>query len=157
MGRFDYVKFDQESQNIQAMFKERFEVMEAVVDMMIADPRSKALTLTSLEEAYMWIGKGIRNDQIARGGAAELQEERKEERKNVSDVKITLVDDGKKEEEVPMDAIIRTAHIKVFYQFDAPQVMDYDCAQKAHDEPGFIRAEILSKEQYARELARSEK
>lgn len=32
-----------------------------------------------LEEAYMWVGKAIRDDQIKRNGAAELQEGRNNE------------------------------------------------------------------------------
>jgi hypothetical protein len=31
---------------------------------------------TKLEEAYMWIGKAVRDDQIERNGSAELLEER---------------------------------------------------------------------------------
>jgi hypothetical protein len=38
--------------------------------------RSKAQAITKLEECYMWIGKAIRDDQIARSGSAPLQEER---------------------------------------------------------------------------------
>ena len=38
--------------------------------------RSASLALTKLEEAYMWIGKQIRDDQIARNEHYELQEER---------------------------------------------------------------------------------
>ncbi len=32
--------------------------------------------LADIEEAYMWCGKAIRDDQIARNGTAELQENR---------------------------------------------------------------------------------
>lgn len=38
--------------------------------------RAKALALTKLEECYMWIGKALRDDQIARIGSAPLQEDR---------------------------------------------------------------------------------
>lgn len=41
--------------------------------------RAKALAVTKLEECYMWIGKAIRDEQIARNGSAELMEERKDE------------------------------------------------------------------------------
>jgi hypothetical protein len=34
------------------------------------------VVLTKLEEAYMWIGKAIRDEQIERNSKAELQESR---------------------------------------------------------------------------------
>lgn len=76
MNRFDYVKYDEKAQAQQASMKDNFVHMEALITANIQDPRAKALALTALEESYMWVGKGIRNDQIARNGVAELQEER---------------------------------------------------------------------------------
>lgn len=52
--------------------------MEELVEKYIESPRAKALALTKLEECYMWIGKGVRDDQIKRNGSAELQEKRKD-------------------------------------------------------------------------------
>lgn len=75
-GRFDYVKYDAEALSTQALFKGAFEEIAADVDFQLKSPRAKALVLTKLEEAYMWVGKAVRDDQIARNGAAELQEER---------------------------------------------------------------------------------
>jgi len=63
-SRFDYVKL-------------QMSVLEAGIEQ-LQSPRAKALALTNLEQAYMWIGKAIRDDQIARNGSAELQEERKD-------------------------------------------------------------------------------
>ena len=77
MSRFDYVKYDEVAQIGQAMFKQKFEVLSEMLDA-LPDGRNKSLCLTKLEECYMWLGKAIRDDQIARNGSAELQEERKD-------------------------------------------------------------------------------
>lgn len=73
MGRFDYVKYDDKAAEDQATFKEFFEDLEKEVDIALQSPRAKALVHTKLEEAYMWVGKAIRDDQIKRNGSAELQ------------------------------------------------------------------------------------
>lgn len=76
MARFDYVKYDEKGTLDQAAFKEVFQKLEDMTDSLIASPRAKALAHTKLEEAYMWIGKAIRDDQITRNGSAELVESR---------------------------------------------------------------------------------
>lgn len=63
--RFSYVKYDEESQTKQELLKKQFEVLEAMVDT-LTESRPKALCLTALEEAYMWTGKAIRDEQISR-------------------------------------------------------------------------------------------
>ncbi|CAB4149731.1 hypothetical protein UFOVP558_24 [uncultured Caudovirales phage] len=79
MSRFDYVKFDEMSVRDQAEAKKACEELERVIEMILPHPgRAKSLALTKLEEVYMWIGKAVRDDQIARGGPAILQEERKD-------------------------------------------------------------------------------
>lgn len=78
-NRFDYVKYDDKAQADQSLLKDAIASIEQTVNDVIKCPRSKALVMTKLEEAYMWIGKGIRNDQIERNGSAELQEERNNE------------------------------------------------------------------------------
>lgn len=76
-GRFDYVKYDDEAVEKQARAKAAVENLEEVIEhTMIGCSRAKALALTKLEEVYMWIGKGMRDDQIMRNGSAPLQEER---------------------------------------------------------------------------------
>lgn len=75
-GRFDYVKYDETAIKHQENFKTLAQHMEANIEDLIKSPRAKAVALTKLEEVYMWIGKGIRDDQIKRNGSAELQEER---------------------------------------------------------------------------------
>lgn len=68
MSRFDYVKYDDLACAIQAEAKAAFESIAAIVEAKLASPRAKALVFTKLEEAYAWVGKAIRDDQIARNG-----------------------------------------------------------------------------------------
>jgi len=74
-NRFDYVKYDQQAINQQNELKDNFINLEIFVNG-LKEGRAKSLVLTKLEEAYMWCGKAIRDEQIARNGDAELQEER---------------------------------------------------------------------------------
>lgn len=78
-GRFDYVKYDEKALKAQYLFKSSFEEIAADVEFNLVSPRAKALVLTKLEEAYMWVGKAVRDDQISRNGSAELQEQRSNE------------------------------------------------------------------------------
>ena len=75
MSRFDYVKYDETAIGQQAAFKHIASGFEQMIEG-LQSPRAKALALTKLEEVYMWVGKAIRDDQIARNGYAELQDER---------------------------------------------------------------------------------
>lgn len=77
-NRFSYVRYDEHAAAQQQMFKERFESLERMVGT-LADGRAKSLVLTKLEEAYMWVGKSIRDDQIARTGKVDEQPERNNE------------------------------------------------------------------------------
>jgi hypothetical protein len=74
-NRFDYVAYDNLSKEIQGDFKQDFMGLERRIENLI-DGRSRELAVTALEEAYMWVGKAIRDDQIIRNGAVKLQEER---------------------------------------------------------------------------------
>lgn len=76
MSRFDYVKYDAQAELAQTELKATIGNVESYVEKHVKSPRAKALVLTKLEEAYMWMGKGVRDDQIARNGGAELQEGR---------------------------------------------------------------------------------
>lgn len=76
--RFDYVAYDQASCEAQAAAKSQCIALEAVIEE-LPHCRAKALALTKLEEVYMWIGKAVRDGQIARNGSAELQEGRSNE------------------------------------------------------------------------------
>ncbi len=73
MSRFDYVKYDEKAVADQTHFKAKFEAMEHDIETMLPNGRPKALVLTALEEAYMWIGKSIRDEQVLRGGGAPVQ------------------------------------------------------------------------------------
>jgi len=74
--RFSYVKYDKISQDKQQVFKEMFERIESYAEAVLKDSRPKSLLLTSLEEAYMWTGKAIRDEQIERDGTEVEQVER---------------------------------------------------------------------------------
>lgn len=82
-SRFDYVKFDELAAAKQAAFKARFQELETMLNEQLPsspggrDPygRAKALVLTALEEAYMWVGKAVRDEQVALR-RAELEEGR---------------------------------------------------------------------------------
>lgn len=63
--RFSYVKYDAQAQIMQEALKEQFEKIENMVSS-LKDGRAKSLVLTHLEEAYMWTGKAIRDEQIER-------------------------------------------------------------------------------------------
>lgn len=76
MSRFDYVKYDLRAVEDQAVFKKQFEELEHSVTAHLKPGRASALVLTKLEEAYMWVGKAIRDEQVARNPATVLQEER---------------------------------------------------------------------------------
>lgn len=66
MSRFNYVKYDSESAAKQEALKAKFQELEILVESDLQPGRAKALVLTKLEEAYMWTGKDIRDQQIAR-------------------------------------------------------------------------------------------
>jgi hypothetical protein len=73
--RFSYVQYDTKAVELQAKFKAKFEELESLATE-IEDGRAKSLVMTKLEEAYMWVGKGIRDSQVKRNGSAPEQPER---------------------------------------------------------------------------------
>jgi hypothetical protein len=75
-SRFDYVRYDDRATNVQGTLKTKFQEIEAYAEAFMESPRAKALFMTKLEEAYMWAGKAIRDDQVKRNGTTELQEQR---------------------------------------------------------------------------------
>ncbi len=81
MSRFDYVKYDDFAIKRQEMAKEIVIALEHTIDTIPwddrqASARSRALALQALEECYMWIGKAVRDDQVARNAATALIEGR---------------------------------------------------------------------------------
>ncbi len=77
-GRFDYVKYDDEAAAVQRDAKAIFQAVEGLIESQLKTGRAKALALTALEESYMWVGKQIRDDQIARGSSSADQPRRGE-------------------------------------------------------------------------------
>lgn len=73
--RFSYVKYDEDSIQQQEKAKKMCEEMEQFIDS-LGKGRPQSLALTALEETYMWIGKAIRDNQIARGSQVEHVAER---------------------------------------------------------------------------------
>jgi len=74
-SRFDYVRYDEKAVEKQAKLKAAFESIDHLVETTLDNGRAKALVYTKLEEAYMWAGKAIRDEQVA-DRAAELEEGR---------------------------------------------------------------------------------
>ena len=66
---FSYVRYDEQAVAKQEEFKKLFETIEEFADKNLDNGRYKSLLKTGLEEAYMWSGKAIRDEQIARNGA----------------------------------------------------------------------------------------
>lgn len=75
-SRFDYVQYDVQAQAAQAAIKEAFQQLETVVTTNLPPGRPYSLVVTKLEEAYMWVGKGVRDAQLARTPGTPLQEAR---------------------------------------------------------------------------------
>jgi hypothetical protein len=76
VSRFDYVAYDDQATKTQAYAKQMCRAMEGLIST-LPGGRATSLALTKLEECYMWIGKAVRDDQVARlGAAAVLQEGR---------------------------------------------------------------------------------
>lgn len=67
--RFSYIQYDERALNLQQELKKKFEEIEKFADHFLPDSRPKSLLMTALEEAYMWSGKAIRDDQIKRCAA----------------------------------------------------------------------------------------
>lgn len=70
-GRFSYVRYDEQSVKKQEAMKAAFEAIEALAEANLQNGRPKALVMTALEEAYMWVGKAIRDEQVARNSQTE--------------------------------------------------------------------------------------
>lgn len=82
---YDYVAYDDKAAALQAEAKELMQKFDDLliriggrrVPYAIDIGSAQALAQVKLQEAYMWIGKQIRDDQIVRnGGTAPLQEKR---------------------------------------------------------------------------------
>lgn len=65
MSRFERVEYDSHASEQQKRLREKFKELEAVVEG-FKDCRYKSLAFTALEEAYLWFGKAVREQQIER-------------------------------------------------------------------------------------------
>jgi hypothetical protein len=65
--RFDYIEYDLVSKLQSNKLREAVEELERRVLEMLKDSRPRSIALTKLEETYMWIGKALRDQQLARG------------------------------------------------------------------------------------------
>lgn len=92
MSRFDYLKYDTDAQAKQADFKRAFEMIENAIGAIGEElpeaargpmvGRYKALAMTAIEEAYAWVGKALRDEQVARQTIGNVPTEAQEERTN---------------------------------------------------------------------------
>lgn len=75
--RFSYVKYSPTVTLLSEGFKTKFEELESMIDALpVANAdvgRARSLAYTKIEEAFMWIGKALRDQQIATDGAVEHQ------------------------------------------------------------------------------------
>lgn len=63
--RFDYVKYDEKAAVAQEQYKKQMMELEDSIEG-LKEGRAKSLALTHLEITYMWIGKALRDECIAR-------------------------------------------------------------------------------------------
>ena len=77
MSRFDYIKYDSISIDLQQDLKLMYEGIEKQIEI-LPEGRAKSLILTHLEISYMWTGKAIRDAQVSREGKSKEQPERGE-------------------------------------------------------------------------------
>lgn len=70
--RFSYIRYDEVSVAKGQDFKKLFVDLATKTEEQLSNGRAKALVLTKLEEAYMWIGKAIRDEQMSRTLTSEL-------------------------------------------------------------------------------------
>ena len=79
-NRFDYIEYDKIAQMKQGAFKKLVVEFEASIETFLpfdkATIANKTKAMNHLEMAYAWLGKAIRDEQIARNGSATLMEER---------------------------------------------------------------------------------
>ena len=62
--RFAYIKYDETATAKSTTARELCEKVEHFLETQLPNSRYKSLALTALEEAYAWIGKAIRDEQV---------------------------------------------------------------------------------------------
>lgn len=73
-NRFSYVRYDGIRAEKQQEAKALVEAVEAFLEGSVSNGRPKSLALTALEECYLWIGKAIRDEQIAADKGVAVEE-----------------------------------------------------------------------------------
>ena len=79
MSRFSYVRYDKTIAALQAHFKNDFEHLEGLANEELPNGRWKSLFMTKIEEAYMCVGKALRDMQIEKDGKVIEEPHRGEE------------------------------------------------------------------------------
>lgn len=69
--RLNYVAWDERSEILQQIAKKLFQETEYFVDTSFENSREKSLTITKLEETWMWLGKTIKIEQEKRNSSKE--------------------------------------------------------------------------------------
>lgn len=73
-SRFDYVGFDIETLKLQEELKNLFEQIENKLDLEFGlSSRELSLSITKLEETWMWVGKALKRKQINKNITKELK------------------------------------------------------------------------------------
>jgi hypothetical protein len=67
--RFSYVDYDDASARKSGELRDAVQQVEALL-LGLPESRERSLALTKLEEAFMWTGKAIRNQQLEREAAS---------------------------------------------------------------------------------------
>ena len=65
-NRFDWIVYDDNSVLLQAKYKEMFKQLEAELCLGLKPSSELTLACIKLEEAFMWVGKSVKHDQIKR-------------------------------------------------------------------------------------------
>lgn len=74
-SRYDFVKYDEKAAGLSNKYKALFQELEAQLTLDLGPgKRSLATAMTKLEEAFMWVGKAVRDQQIERNATTELEE-----------------------------------------------------------------------------------
>lgn len=66
MSCFDNIEYDEQSNLSRQMIKAKMENLLDFMDRKLIESRAKSIVKSKLEEAFMWAGKAIRDDQIVR-------------------------------------------------------------------------------------------
>lgn len=66
-GTFDYIEWNALSQKNFDDIRDATEVLEELILHRLTSSREKSLAMTNLEQTFMWVGKAVRNDQLAKG------------------------------------------------------------------------------------------